>query len=578
MISSPRPSDDKPSNSADQSPPDEETPLLVSDPQNGILSSPESHRKSINSFPGDSKATDEEAADDLNGSINQPEAKTDASIVGIISVLLLGCFIANADGSIVLATLGIISSETGNLDNGSWLIITFMLAVCAIQPTYGKLSDLYGRKVTLIFAYTLFTIGCALCGAGQTFWQVALGRAIAGFGGAGMTSLVSVLIADKVPVRDVATWRGYVNIASTVGRSAGGPIGGFLADKIGWRWSFYIQCPLTITAILLVAWKLDGSDTLDSPEADDNKVKKRKVQRIDFLGSITLALTITGFLLVLDLGGQKLPWTHPLIWIIFGAAAVSGTAFGLIEAFVAREPIFPLRLMIHRDVMTAYMISALQVAAQFGVMYTVPLYFQVTSQVSATNAGLHLFPAVCGNAIGGLLAGIIIKRTASYKLLTLLGAISQIVSYILLILRWRGNTSVWESLYIAPGGLGSGIMNSAVFIALAAGVDETQMAISSTGYYLAGNIGALIGASVASNILVATLKSGLENALRGVEGGDEVIEKAVSNLGFVNSLEGGLREVVVGCYIRSFEYTHVMSLAFAALAFLVGVTMKEHRL
>lgn len=90
MISSPRPSDDKPSNSADQSPPDEETPLLVSDPQNGILSSPESHRKSINSFPGDSKATDEEAADDLNGSINQPEAKTDASIVGIISVLLLG--------------------------------------------------------------------------------------------------------------------------------------------------------------------------------------------------------------------------------------------------------------------------------------------------------------------------------------------------------------------------------------------------------------------------------------------------------------------------------------------------------
>lgn len=131
--------------------------------------------------------------------------------------------------------------------------------------------------------------------------------------------------------------------------------------------SFYIQCPLTITAILLVAWKLDGSDTLDSPEADDNKVKKRKVQRIDFLGSITLALTITGFLLVLDLGGQKLPWTHPLIWIIFGAAAVSGTAFGLIEAFVAREPIFPLRLMIHRDVMTAYMISALQVAAQFGV-------------------------------------------------------------------------------------------------------------------------------------------------------------------------------------------------------------------
>ena len=90
MISSRRPSDENSSNSADKSPPDEETPLLVSDPQNGILSNPESHRKSKNSFPADPKATDEEAADDLNGSINRPEAKPDASIVGIISVLLLG--------------------------------------------------------------------------------------------------------------------------------------------------------------------------------------------------------------------------------------------------------------------------------------------------------------------------------------------------------------------------------------------------------------------------------------------------------------------------------------------------------
>ena len=124
---------------------------------------------------------------------------------------------------------------------------------------------------------------------------------------------------------------------------------------------------MTITAILLVAWKLEGSDTVDSSEADDNKVKKGKLQRIDFLGSITLALAITGFLLDLDLGGQKLPWTHPIIWVLLAAAAVSGIAFVLIEAFVAQEPIFPLRLLIHRDVVTAYMVSALQIAAQFGV-------------------------------------------------------------------------------------------------------------------------------------------------------------------------------------------------------------------
>ena len=122
-------------------------------------------------------------------------------------------------------------------------------------------------------------------------------------------------------------------------------------------------------------------------------------------------------------------------------------------------------------------------------------------------------------------------------------------------------------------------MNSTLFVALAAGVDETQMAIASTGFYLAGNIGALIVPSAASNILYVTLRQGLKEALKGVEGQDEVgiafrwgcihgvwlivifqiIEKAVSNLGYVNSLEGGLRDVVVACYIRSFEYTHCKS-------------------
>ena len=114
-------------------------------------------------------------------------------------------------------------------------------------------------------------------------------------------------------------------------------------------------------------WKLKGPDTPDPSEVDDIEVKKGKVHRIDFAGSISLAVTITGFLLVLDLGGQKLPWTHPLIRIIFAAASVSGIAFALIEAFVAREPVFPLRLLVHRDVVTTYLVAALQVAAQFGV-------------------------------------------------------------------------------------------------------------------------------------------------------------------------------------------------------------------
>ncbi|KAL8807167.1 MAG: hypothetical protein Q9182_000849 [Xanthomendoza sp. 2 TL-2023] len=427
-----------------------------------------------------------------------------------------GCFIANADGSIVVATYGTISSDTGNLSSGSWLIVTFMLAVCAVQPTV-------------------------------------------------------IEHAHKVPLRDVATWRSYVNIASTVGRSAGGPIGGFLADKIGWRWSFYLQCPLTVTAILLVAWKLDGTPILEGRKT----TTREKLGRIDFLGSISLALTIVGFLLILDLGGQKLPWGHPLIWIIFAAASFSSVAFVLIEAFVAQEPIFPLRLLVHRDVILAYLVTCLLGAAQFGVMYTVPLYFQVTARVSVTNAGFHLFPAVCGNAIGGLMSGVIIKRTASYKTLTVIGTLSSISCYTLLTLLWHGRTNIWQSLFIAPGGFGMGIVLSTSFVYLAAGVGESQMAIASTGLYLSSNVGVLVGASLTSNILQTTLRRGLESGLDGRPERDTIIRKALSDLEYVKLIDGQLRAIVVDSYIKGFNYTYNVACIAFALYTMTALYLKD---
>ncbi|MCJ1226965.1 hypothetical protein MMC12_003620, partial [Toensbergia leucococca] len=210
--------------------PHDQTPLLQSD-QTGHV--PKGRPSELHPA---SKLVDEEARSNASEAIKEDvNAKSVKGIAGVISVLILGVFIANADTSIVLATYGSISSEIGNLDDASWLVVTYTLAMCAVQPTYGKLSDVYGRKSTLITAYTFFAIGCALSGVGTSMWQVIVGRAVAGIGGAGMTSLVSVLIADKVPLRDVATWRGYVNVAATVGRSAGGPFGGYLADTIGWR-------------------------------------------------------------------------------------------------------------------------------------------------------------------------------------------------------------------------------------------------------------------------------------------------------------------------------------------------------
>lgn len=119
----------------------------------------------------------------------------------------------------------------------------------------------------------------------------------------------------------------------------------------------------------MVAWKLDGPGSSSLSDEDELQSKTGKLRRIDFLGSTSLASAIVGFLLVLDLGGQRLPWTHPFVWIAFAVALFFGALFVFIEAFVAREPIFPLRLLVHRDVVTAYLVTALQGTAQFGVCH-----------------------------------------------------------------------------------------------------------------------------------------------------------------------------------------------------------------
>lgn len=154
-------------------------------------------------------------------------------------------------------------------------------------------------------------------------------------------------------------------------------------------------------------------------------------------------------------------------------------------------------------------------------MFSVPLYFRVTTNASNTVAGAHLLPAVLGNTVGGLIAGHLIRRTARYKTLTILATICSCITYILLILRWHGEISMWESLEIMPGGFGSGLVGSSTFIALTASVAQKDMATSAGGLYLASAFGMLAGIAVSSSVQLSSLRSLLLERVRG-PGSDEV--------------------------------------------------------
>lgn len=164
------------------------------------------------------------------------DAPKAAGVYTTLSVLLLGVFVSQIDQSFVIATYGAVSSEFNDLESGSWLVSAYILAQCVAQPLYGKLSDVYGRKACLQVAYVLFAIGTTGSGLGRSMSQVIASRAVQGAGGAGMTSMVAIIVTDLVPLREVASMWSYINILQTTGRSCGGLLGGLLTQTLGWRW------------------------------------------------------------------------------------------------------------------------------------------------------------------------------------------------------------------------------------------------------------------------------------------------------------------------------------------------------
>lgn len=425
---------------------------------------------------------------------------------------MLGVFVAQIDQSLVLATYGQVASEFEELDSGSWLMSAYILAQCAVQPLYGKLSDVYGRKMCLLTAYTLFAIGTAGSGSSQSMGQVIASRAVQGAGGAGMVSLVAIIITDIVPKKDIALVRSYVNVLQTMGRSCGAIVGGVVTQAIGWRWAFLIQVPPTVLAIYLVAWKLDLSRRGTDEQATEGMSSWEKLGQVDFIGSLFLGLTILSLCLVLDLGGQRIPWDSSWMMAIIAGGILSAIAY-MVSAKVVLHPIYPLELLRHRVVITNYMCAFLGIMGQLSLMTFVPIYFQTTTHASVAAAGALLFPAFAGNTVGGLLTGYLIKRTGRYKPYTVLAPVISLCGMVSLLLVWNGNTTMVSSLLVIPGGFAAGVVSTSAFIGLVDGVPKEHVAVAASGSYLFLNLGAIAGVSIGSACFQAELRSTLERTL-----------------------------------------------------------------
>lgn len=272
---------------------------------------------------------------------------------------------------------------------------------------------------------------------------------------------------------------------------------------------FLIQVPLVALAAVLVELKLKMN--ADVPK----ETTTSRIRRVDFMGTAFLATAITAIIGLLDQGGKSFPWHSGLAAVIGTGGILFFLAFLLVEAYVAPEPIFNLRILRRPNVAIGYLIGCLQIMAQLVMMFSIPLYFQVTQRASTTEAGGHLVPAVVGNTLGGLLAGTFIRRTGRYKVLLIVAGLIASVSYALLYLRWDGHTGFWESLYIIPGGLGTGIASAAGFVAMTAMLPPEEVAMATSGYMLMISFAMTAGVTSSNSVLGLEFQSQLRANLHG---------------------------------------------------------------
>ncbi|KAI7816949.1 major facilitator superfamily domain-containing protein [Gamsiella multidivaricata] len=347
-------------------------------------------------------------------SSNIPKGYTDQSRVlpkKELALVFLGLclvlFMASLDQTIVsvlIPTLGRVFNAPQYI---AWVGTSYLLTNTAMQPLYGKLSDIFGRKNTILTAIFFFELGSLICGAAPTIVVLVIGRGIAGLGAGGMISLTMIIISDVVSLRERGKYQGIIGSMFGISAVVGPLLGGVLAEKSDWRWAFYLNLPIGVVGTIALVF------ILKLPTV--NGTRREKLKRIDFMGSFTIVVGIICVLISTNWGGNEYAWSSVQIIVPYCVGALFLSAFLYIEAKVAVEPILPFRLFRNRSVCSAYATSFFIGGAFMGAIFYCPLYFQLVMHDSATKAGLQLLPLVAGMLVAGIGSGVLISKTGRYR-------------------------------------------------------------------------------------------------------------------------------------------------------------------